>query len=85
MQSEDGTTQILFWENLNVVMVENGVSKVMFKGFMADSAQANWNEVRMIYSNGDPTLSMVAHEHICFFHWSASLDKVTQKYMKVSL
>ena len=34
-------------------MVENGVSKVNFKGFMADTAQANWNAVRMIYGDGE--------------------------------
>ena len=39
MQSEDGITQTLFWENLKSVMSENGVSKVNFKGFMADSGQ----------------------------------------------
>ena len=41
IQSEDGTTQTVFWENLNIVMAENVVSKVNFKGFMRDSAQAN--------------------------------------------
>ena len=85
MQSEDGTTQALFWKKLNVVMAENGVSKVIFKGFMTDCAQANWNTVKMIYSDDDPTLPMVACERICFFHQSASLDKVTQKYIKPSL
>ena len=52
---------------------------------MADSAQANWNAVRTIYGNGDPSLPMVARERTCLFHWSASLDKVTQKYIKSSL
>ena len=66
-------------------MAKNGVSKVNFKGFMADNAQANWIAVRMIYGDGDPTLPMVARERICFFHWSASLDKVIQKYIKPSL
>jgi hypothetical protein len=28
---------------------------------------------------------MVARERTCLFHWSASLDKVTQKYIKPSL
>jgi hypothetical protein len=41
MQSEDGVAQTLFWENLNSVMLENGVSKVNFMGFMANSAQTN--------------------------------------------
>ena len=57
MQSEDGTTQTFFWKNLNAIMAENGVSKVNFKGFMVESAQANWNAVTMIYDDGDPTLA----------------------------
>ena len=28
---------------------------------------------------------MVSHEHICLFHCSQSLDKMTQKYIKASL
>jgi len=85
MQSEDGAAQTLFWENLNTVMAENGVLTVNFKGFMADSAQANWNAVRKIYGGGDPSLPMVGRERTCLFHWSQNLDKVTQKYIKASL
>ena len=85
MQSKDGAAQVLFWENMNSVMVENGVPNINFKGFMVDSAQANWNAVKAIYKDGDPSLSMVAREHTCLFHWYASLDKVTQKYIKPSI
>ena len=38
MQSEDVRVQIIFWENLNDVMMENCVSNVNFKGFRADNA-----------------------------------------------
>ena len=31
---------------------------IQFKGFMADSAQANWNAVRIVYRGGDPTVPM---------------------------
>jgi hypothetical protein len=58
---------------------------VNFKGFMADSAQANWNAVRKIYGVGDPSLPMVGRERTCLFHWSQILDKVTQVYIKTSL
>ena len=44
---------------------------------MADIAQANWDAMRMIYNDGDPTLPMVTRERTCLFHWCASLDKVT--------
>ena len=45
--------QTFFWKNLNSVMIENGVSNVNFKGFMADIAEANWNAIRQIYGGGD--------------------------------
>jgi hypothetical protein len=38
MQSEDATTQMVLWKNLNDVMARHGVPKPKFKGFMADSA-----------------------------------------------
>ncbi len=49
MQSKDCAAQILFWTNLNSVVERHGVSETQFKGFMANSDQANWNVVRMIY------------------------------------
>ena len=76
IQSEDGIAQTFFWENLNSVMLENEVSKVNFKDFMANSAQTNWNAVRIIYDVSDPSLPMVGRERTCNFHWSQSLDKV---------
>ena len=39
----------------------------------------------MNYCDGDPPLPMVTRERTCFFHWFASLDNVTQKYIKPSL
>ncbi len=85
MQSEDQKAQILFWENLNKVMAENDVPHVNFKGFMADSAQANWIAVRTVYGSGDPTEPMVEKERSCYFHWMANLDKYTTKYIRLSL
>ena len=58
------------------------------KGFhagMADSALTYWNVLKKLYRDGDPSLSMVSCECTCIFHWWASLDKVTQKYIKPSL
>ena len=52
---------------------------------MANNAQANWNAMRKIYEDGDPSLPMVVHGCVCLFHWFASLDKVTKKYIKPSL
>ena len=41
MQSEDVAAQLVVWKNLNIIMAQHGVDNVNFKGFMADSAQAN--------------------------------------------
>ena len=35
IRSKNGATQKLLWENLNVVMANNGVPNVNFEGFMA--------------------------------------------------
>ena len=85
MQSEDGRAQTILRKNLNFVMAENNVPNVNFKGYMANSAQSNWNAVRKIYGDSEPHLPMVDRERTCLFHWSANLDKVTQKYIKSSL
>ena len=43
---------------------------------MADSAQANWNAVRIVYGGGDPTVLMENRERTCLFNWS--LEKHTK-------
>ena len=63
-------------------MAENVVPNVNFKGFMANSVETNWNAVRMTYGDGDPSLPMVTRECTYLLHWSISLDKVIQKYIK---
>ena len=85
MQSEDGAAQTLFSENLNIVMAENGVSTVNFKGFMPDNVQANWYAVRKICGDDDLSVPMVGRERPCLFHWSQNSDKVTHKYIKAAL
>lgn len=44
-------------------------------------AQANWNAVKKIYMEDGPSLAMVGREGTCLFHWYASLDKVTHKFI----
>lgn len=70
----------MHWENLNVVMLGNGVSKVDFKGFMAHNAHAKWNVVRKVYNNDDLTISLEGHKHTCIF-----IDLLTQKQMQALL
>jgi hypothetical protein len=85
MQSEDSQAQILFWQNLNLVMERNGVKAPNFKGFMADSAQANWNAVRVVYGNGNKEDPMVDRERTCLFHWTQSMVNHTEKHIPEEL
>ena len=80
-QSEDKDAQLVFWKNLNHVMGRHGIHKPQFQGFMADSAQANWNAVRIIYGSGDPKIPMEGRERTCYFHWAQSLEKHTKQYI----
>ena len=82
MQSEDVEAQKLMWMSLNKVMAQHGTPKPNFKGFMADSAQANWNAVRIIYGSGDPTVKMVDRERSCLLHWVTSLNRHTTKLIR---
>jgi hypothetical protein len=66
-QSEDKDAQVLFWKNLNHVMAHHGIPHPTFIGFMADNAQANWNDVRIVYGSEDPKVPMEGCERTCFF------------------
>jgi hypothetical protein len=56
------------WRELNNLMAKNGIENTNFKGFMADSAQANWNAVRIVYGSGDPKVPMENRERTCLLH-----------------
>ena len=62
-------------------MERHDVPHPQFMGFMADSAEANWNAVRIIYGNGNPADRMEDRERTCFFHWSQSLEKHNKQYI----
>jgi hypothetical protein len=82
MQSEDTMAQCIMWRELNDLMAKNGIENTNFKGFMADSAQANWNAIRIVYGNGDPKVPMENRERTCLLHWTTSLKRHTQKFIK---
>jgi hypothetical protein len=78
MQSEDAAAQSILWKNLNAVLARHGILEPKFKGFMADSAQATWNAIRVIYGSGDAAIPMKDQERTCLFHWTQSLEKHTK-------
>ncbi len=79
MQIEGTEGLIIFWHCLNKVMMQNGVSNPTFKGFMCDSAQTNFNAIRIVYGLGDPSIPMVDQERTYLFHWATSMHKHTEK------
>jgi hypothetical protein len=77
MQSKDTKVQCIMWRELNDLMAKNGVENTNFKGSMADSAQANWNAVKIVYGSGDPKVPMENQERTCFLYWTTSLERHT--------
>jgi len=73
------------WTKLNEMMLKHGFPKPNFKGFMADSAQTNWNVVKIVYGLGDPFVKMVDKECTCLFHWTQSLNKHTKQLIRPEL
>jgi hypothetical protein len=63
-------------------MAKNGFENTNFKDFMANSAHANWNAVRIVYGSGDPKVPMENHERTCLLLWTTSLKRHTQKFIK---
>ncbi len=53
MQSESTKALCVMWTKLNQVMLRFGLINPNFIGFMANSAQANWNIVHIVYGYGD--------------------------------
>jgi hypothetical protein len=68
MQSEDTKVQCIMWRELNDLKAKNGVENTNFKGFMADSAHANWNAIRIVYGSDDPKVPMENRERTCLLH-----------------
>jgi hypothetical protein len=59
MQSKDTEAQCIMWRKLNTIFEKKGLGTLIFKGFMVDGAQVNWNVVRIVYGIRDPMVKMV--------------------------
>lgn len=75
MQSEDADSQCLLWFSMINLMKNHGLSNINFKGFMADSAQANFIGVRRVFGSGNPKEPIQGGERTCGFHWEQSFEK----------
>jgi len=70
------------WTKLNDTMQKHDFPKPNFKGFMVDSAQANWNTIKIVYGLGDTFVRMIDKRMHMLFHWSQSLDKHIKQLIK---
>jgi len=68
MQSKSTKAQCVMWTKLNKVMLMFGLANPNFKGFMADIAHANWNDVHIVYSFRNASMNMVDKERTYMFH-----------------
>jgi hypothetical protein len=59
MQSKDTKAQCIWWRKLNVVVERKGLGMPIFKGFMANGVQANWNDAHIVHGTRDPMMKMV--------------------------
>ena len=76
MKEEDTQAQIMFWEMMNSVMLDNGHPPADFRGFMADEAGANWRAIRYVFNSSIDKI-MEGRERSCLFHWEQSLQTHT--------
>ena len=66
------------WLSMVALLTRHGVKNVNFKGFMTNSAQANFNAVRKFFGSRDSSIPMEGKERIYQFHWSMALDYHTR-------
>jgi hypothetical protein len=60
--------QCILWRKLNPIIEKKGLGTPIFKGFMANGGQTNWNVVHIIYGTKDPMVKMVNKKWTYFFH-----------------
>ena len=85
MRCEAQDAQMRMWQSLLEVMELHGYTNINFKGFMADSAQANFNAVRIVFGFEDPKVPMVNWERTFQFHWKMALERYTKQLIKPKL
>jgi len=79
MQYEDTEAQCILWKKLNAFVERKGLGTLAFKGFMANSAQANWNVICIVYGTRNLIVKMVDKKQTYFFHRTEPLDRHTKQ------
>ena len=85
MMCEMADAQEQMWISMLALLRCHGIENVNFKGFMADSAQTNFNAIRKIFGFGDKSIPMEGKERTCQFHWAMALDWHTEQLIKPEL
>lgn len=68
MQSKNKEAQCILWKKLNTIVEKKRWGMPIFKGFMVDGAQANWNVVRIVFGIKNPIVKMVDKKRTWFSH-----------------
>ena len=85
MMCEMAEAQEQMWLSILALLKEHGLIDVNFKGFMADSAQVNFNAVLKIFGLGNKNVPMPNKEITCQFHWTMAFDRHTKQLIKPKL
>ena len=85
MMCEMAEAQEQMWLSMLAILKEHGLMDVNFKGFMAHSAQANFNVGRKIFGSSNKNIPMPNKERTCQFHWTMALDRHTKQLIKLEL
>jgi hypothetical protein len=60
--------QCIMWKKFNEVMTKNSIEEQTSKALnILDSAQANWNAIRIVYGSGNPNVPMENQECIASY------------------
>jgi len=74
MKLEMAEHQVQMWKSMLVVLKKHALNNVNFKDFMADSVQANFMDVRVVFGSGDKDIPMENKERTCQFHSAQCLE-----------
>jgi hypothetical protein len=53
MQSRDTEVQCVLWKKFNAIVEKKWLGTLVFKGFMADGVQTNWDVIHIVYEIRD--------------------------------
>jgi hypothetical protein len=75
----------MWFSLIRLVEKEGQIENVNFKGFIVNSAQANFNVVRRTFGYGDLIIPMVGRKCTCLMHWMKFVEMHIRHLIKLDL